>query len=375
MEGDREFFFKIRFRSLQGNFAGLARVCQELKDGPPSRRLGNLETLLNELDRHRSLWKGNPELIKAVLALLSPPPVMDSLSHGRQKKFVIKLAFDALFAKGTEPLGLQLVKSYARSFSRKELGYLASYLGNDMEGIDFFSKLEENPAEAENIDLGEDLGKKPVNESERLEKNIKFLLNAGQRQKALRMALELKDVNPEHPLLETFFPPEPPRKKFPGRIIVDGLLKEIARYSSPDRRPKDSAERAFRKTVLSLPPGKTRAKPSRPRLRFQRPRVAGGFPGPFKARRKNASAPPAGEMPVPAGGNPEPRQPAPPGPPDHRTCSREPAPPGPGKGRIPLPERGNPAGHPMPPGRPGDIQPGPPPGARFQAGRRQDLQT
>ena len=255
---ERQFFFKIHFFSFIGNFKELAKLCFELKEEGKSDKVKNLEILLGALDQHGTLWKGNKELMGNVLGLFLGKNIIDFILLKRERKFIIKLAFDALFDKNLQTIGLKLIEIYARNFERKKLGYSAADLLENMEGIEFFSRMkDEKCSEMEDIDLGDDLhGKVELSGPESLEKNIRFLRNVHKNKEAYESALKLKKLDPENPILKDFFKAHIAyeQNSSEGHKVIDSLLQDIEPYTS---KRKDHFEQDYKnklkKIILTMP--------------------------------------------------------------------------------------------------------------------------
>ncbi len=257
IEKRKLFFFKIHFFSLKGDFNELVNLCIELKNEDRENKINNLELLLEVLDEHGALWKGNRELLGIFLDLFLIENTMSFISLKREKKFIMKLAFDSLFDKSLKSKGLELIKCYARFFNRKNLGCLAAKLTEDMVSFDFFSKLhEEKDFNTMNFDLGDDLKESSnLNEIDQLEKNIKFLMSTNQNQKAYELALRLKKLNSNHSILKNFFKIDVVENyEETHHKIIDNLLKSINLYTSKKWNSfEKTPENLLRKTILAMP--------------------------------------------------------------------------------------------------------------------------
>ena len=252
-----QLFFEISFLSFKGDFKKLAHLCSQIqqKHFPEKRKI--LGGFLKSLDHQKSLWKGHKDLMKNVLALFAQEKNLDFISLPGEKKFLIKMAFDALYDKELQKDGLKLIKHYAYFFEKKNLGHISSSLTGDKKGLEFFSKLkEEKNLELTSVDLGEDLrAKKKINKIDQLAKNLQFLIRTNQNQKAYLLATTLKKIDQNHPLLKDFFGEINTKKKeISTQKVIQTLLKKISIYASKSPEdPEISIKSSLRAAVFSLP--------------------------------------------------------------------------------------------------------------------------
>ena len=250
LKEEDQWMFKIHFLFMKGDFTNLAVLCQELKGVKIQTKEKALELLMDLLPSCAPLWKGHDKFFQALLDLFLDGE-LSALAFKRERKFLLKTAFDALF-KHRRP-ALKLIQNYAKTFKRKKLGFSAAYISDDVSDLEFFSKLEDEEAHEGEVDLGEDLyQKKEMSEVEQIKKNIHFFTITNQNEKAFQEALKLKKIDAKDPLLSQFFKEEGEVAPL-HRDWIDHLLKEISAHTSKKKRHPDHTRIILKKIVMSMP--------------------------------------------------------------------------------------------------------------------------
>ena len=237
------FSKKIDFAFLQYNLEKLSDICLELSTEGQEVRLKYLKVLFEFLNKSEYRWMAHSSLIENLLNLLPKDLNLEHFVLKREKKALVKLAIGCFASEPLRQRGLELIKYYAKSFKKEKLKYLADYFIGNIDHLEHISDLEKSKY----FNINDLDNKDVVEEADLLARDIKFLFNTKQSHRAYELALKLKEMHPEHPILRTLFGDTLDCKKDDRKNI----------FTFPEAKKafvfKENNENIVRKIILTMP--------------------------------------------------------------------------------------------------------------------------